>query len=77
MQIYREKDRPLYRTGNAALLGLISWNIILIVGSKIYYIWRNRSRDEVWNTMTEQEKAHYLETTEDRGNKRLDFRFVH
>jgi hypothetical protein len=27
--------------------------------------------------MTAEEKQHYLATTTDKGNKRLDFRFAH
>ena len=34
-------------------------------------------RDKKWDAMTKQEKQHYLETTTDKGNKRLDFRFSH
>lgn len=75
--IYRNEDKPLYRTGNKVLLGLIAWNIVLIIASKLYYHWRNTSRDKLWSAMSESEKAHYLETTKDEGNKRLDFRFVH
>ncbi|KAL8711942.1 MAG: hypothetical protein Q9220_003638 [cf. Caloplaca sp. 1 TL-2023] len=68
--IYRNPDKPLYRTGNKVLLGLIAWNITLIVASKIYYHTRNKRRDRIWQAMTEAEKAHYLQTTKDEGNKR-------
>jgi hypothetical protein len=44
---------------------------------KTYYVWRNKSRDSKWNAMSDQEKLHYLTTTTDEGNKRLDFRFQH
>jgi hypothetical protein len=44
---------------------------------KVYYIWRNKSRDRKWNAMSSEEKDHYLRTTKDEGNKRLDFRFAH
>lgn len=37
----------------------------------------NRRRDEKWNAMSKEEKEHYLATTTDEGNKRLDFRFTH
>ncbi|KAL8781839.1 MAG: hypothetical protein Q9213_005841 [Squamulea squamosa] len=75
--IYREHDKPLYRTGNQVLLGLIAWNIVLIILSKLYYMSKNSQREKVWQGMSEAERANYLETTEDKGNKRLDFRFVH
>lgn len=31
---------------------------------------RNRTRDNIWNAMTEQERQTYLATTTDKGNKR-------
>lgn len=36
-QIYREADKPLYRTGNAALIGVCVWNMIIFIGAKIFY----------------------------------------
>jgi len=36
-QIYREADKPLYRTGNSALIGVCVWNMILFIGAKIFY----------------------------------------
>ena len=69
-QVYREEDRPLYRTGNKVLLALTAWTMVLIVGSKFYYKWRNASREKVWSRMSESEKSHYLKTTTDQGNKR-------
>ncbi|MCJ1457122.1 hypothetical protein MMC28_007488 [Mycoblastus sanguinarius] len=75
--VYRDSDKPLYRTGNAVLIGLVCYNILLIISSKSYYMWRNASRNKKWSSMSEAEKAHYLQTTTDKGNKRLDFRFAH
>ncbi|KAK8078799.1 hypothetical protein PG994_002606 [Apiospora phragmitis] len=75
--IYRDQDRPLYRTGNKVLLGLISFNIVWAVGMKFFYILRNKSKEKLWSTMSRDEKDHYLNTTKDEGNKRLDFRFAH
>ncbi|CEJ92646.1 Putative Phthalate transporter [[Torrubiella] hemipterigena] len=75
-QIYRDNDKPYYYTGNKALLGVLAWNIIVIVGMKVYYVWRNNTRDKVWMSMSREERVHYLETTKDEGNKRLNFRFA-
>lgn len=75
--IYRNDDKPLYRRGNKVLVGITAYNIVLIIAIKCYYIWRNKSRDRKWNAMSDQEKQHYLQTTTDEGNKRLDFRFAH
>jgi Major Facilitator Superfamily len=75
-QIYRTDDKPLYYRGNKVLLGLVAWNIVLFCLSKAYYEWRNKVRDSKWNSMSREERLHYLNTTEDKGNKRLDFRFA-
>lgn len=44
---------------------------------KVYYVWRNKTREGAWNDKSSQEKDEYLKTTKDEGNKRLDFRFAH
>ncbi|KAJ6139574.1 hypothetical protein N7471_006060 [Penicillium samsonianum] len=75
--IYRADDAPRYRRGNGTLVGLGVSNVFIYLLTKVYYVWRNQSRDKKWNTMTDDEKAHYLATTKDEGNKRLDFRFAH
>jgi len=75
-QIYRTNDSPLYRRGNKVLLGIAAYNATLFVGTKIFYVWKNNKRDQIWYSMTEEERIHYLATTEDKGNKRLDFRFA-
>jgi len=75
-QIYRSDDKPYYYRGNKVLLGLVAWNIVLFVGTKVFYEWRNRTRDAKWNAMSREQRLHYLATTKDKGNKRLDFRFA-
>ena len=67
----------MYRRGNRVLLGIIAFNIVWAIFMKTYYIWRNKKRDEVWDAMSREQKDHYLATTRDEGNKRLDFRFAH
>ncbi|KAI6796763.1 hypothetical protein KC363_g3523 [Hortaea werneckii] len=73
--IYRTPDKPYYFTGNKILLGLAIYNMALFVGAKVFYISINSNRQ--WNGMSKEEKEMYLSTTEDRGNKCLDFRFAH
>ncbi|PMD36933.1 MFS general substrate transporter [Hyaloscypha variabilis F] len=75
-QIYQNKDKPLYYAGNQVLLGIAAYNVILFVGAKFYYTWKNNQRDKIWDSMTREEKLNYLATTKDKGNKRLDFRFA-
>ena len=69
-QVYRNQDKPLYRTGNKVLLALVAYNIILIISSKLYYRSRNARREKIWEGMSEGDRAYYLETTNDQGNKR-------
>ncbi|KAM0802956.1 major facilitator superfamily domain-containing protein [Usnea florida] len=75
--IYRNDDKPLYRKGNKVLIGICVYNMALFIGAKVFYIVKNRSRRQKWDAMTAEEKQTYLETTTDKGNKRLDFRFAH
>ncbi|KIW81694.1 hypothetical protein Z517_04720 [Fonsecaea pedrosoi CBS 271.37] len=74
--IYREDDRPRYRRGNRVLVSLCAVNIGIYIFAKVYYVVRNKRRDRIWNAMTEEQRAEYLATTTDKGNKRLDFRFA-
>ncbi|KAG6116887.1 hypothetical protein E4U13_001565 [Claviceps humidiphila] len=76
-QMYRESDKPYYYKGNRMLLGVLAWNVILIVALKAYYVLVNRRRDGIWWSMTREQRVHYLATTRDEGNKRLNFRFGH
>ncbi|KAF1981184.1 MFS general substrate transporter [Aulographum hederae CBS 113979] len=75
--IYREGDKPLYRTGNKVLIFFCVLNCFLYVGAKIFYVRVNAKRDKIWNEMSHEQKNTYLATTKDKGNKRLDFRFAH
>ena len=67
----------MYRIGNSVLIGIVAWNFIIIIGAKLFYVRINKKRAAKWDAMSQSEKEHYLTTTKDRGNKRLDFRFAH
>jgi len=41
-QIYQNKDKPLYFTGNKVLLGLAAYNVCLFIGAKTYYTIKNK-----------------------------------
>jgi len=75
--IYRADDAPYYYRGNKVLLGVAALNILLYGLAKVYYVWKNHRREKIWGTMTPEERQNYLQTTTDKGNKRLDFRFAH
>lgn len=41
-QIYREHDKPYYRTGNKVLIALAAWSLVMFIIAKYYYVWRNK-----------------------------------
>lgn len=75
--VFREDDRPLYRRGLLQLWFITLATIPLLLLTKFYYVWRNKSKAKIWDQMSEDERAEYIRTTTDDGNKRLDFRFAH
>ncbi|OTA01489.1 MFS permease [Trichoderma parareesei] len=75
--IYVDDDAPLYHRGNFNLFIINVLSIVLFLLTKVYYIWRNKQRDKVWNALTEDEKRAYTANTKVRGSARLDFRFAH
>lgn len=74
--IYRADDAPRYVRGNKVLLAICVLNMGVYVGTRAWYAWRNKRRDEQWRGMSEVERKAYLEGTTDEGNRRLDFRFA-
>ncbi|KAF9895354.1 hypothetical protein FE257_000258 [Aspergillus nanangensis] len=75
--IYRADDKPKYRRGNTVLLALNILGVLLFLGTKAYYVLRNRQRDRIWASMTEEQRQDYITNTTDTGSKRMDFRFAH
>ncbi|KAH7625359.1 major facilitator superfamily domain-containing protein [Sordaria sp. MPI-SDFR-AT-0083] len=75
--IYRKDDAPLYKRANKQLLAVCCMNIVLYILVKLYYIFRNKQKAKKWEAMTTEERLGYLANTNDKGNKRLDFRFQH
>ncbi|CAI7667610.1 transporter [Penicillium manginii] len=75
--IYRENDKPLYRTGNAVLIGLAAWSLVMFIIANYYYVWRNKKNAAVWDNMTSEERERYVAENQHLGNKRVDFRFLH
>ncbi|KAI8073234.1 major facilitator superfamily domain-containing protein [Gongronella butleri] len=75
-QIYQQSDYPRYHTGNWANVGLAILPILLLTFQHFRYVRLNRKREATWNSMTEKEQKHYTETTTDKGNDRLDYRFT-
>ncbi|KAK3650371.1 hypothetical protein LTR56_006350 [Elasticomyces elasticus] len=75
--VYRTEDKPYYFRGNKVLIGLACYSFALFIFAKFFYVTVNRRREKVWSAMSKEEKDEYLSTTQDKGNKRLDFRFSH
>jgi len=75
--IYRNDDRPLYKRGNASLVGIASLTILVYIFTFFFYRHLNKRRDQVWDAWTPEERKNYLDTTKDKGNARMDFRFVY
>lgn len=75
--IYRTPDKPLYHTGNSVLFGFCLAMFPILFGTKWFYWFLNKKRDEKWASMSTEEQNHYIENTTDTGAKRLDFRFSH
>lgn len=75
--IYRSDDAPYYHRGNRILIKIISLGIFLFFATKLYYIRRNATRRKIWQAKSVEQQQHYLRTTRDEGNRRLDFQFVH
>lgn len=71
--IYRSDDSPLYHRGNKQLIAINVATIVVYALAKTYYEARNRWKKARWEKLSPEEKANYLETTTDLGNKRLDF----
>ncbi|PWN48110.1 MFS general substrate transporter [Violaceomyces palustris] len=75
--IYRANDKPYYHRGNRVLLGISASSIVIFFLTKAYYIYRNKQKSKIWDSMTLEQKQDYIANTTDKGNKRLDFKFLH
>ncbi|KAF8240768.1 MFS general substrate transporter [Tricholoma matsutake] len=75
--IYRNDDKPLYKRGNRTLIAICSMNIVLYILTFFFYKTLNSRRERIWSSWTVKQQQEYLETTQDEGNKRMDFRFAY
>ncbi|KAL5495055.1 hypothetical protein ACEPAI_517 [Sanghuangporus weigelae] len=65
-----------HKRGNKDLIGICCMNICLYALTYLFYRTLNKRRDRIWTNWTVEERKGYLENTKDKGNERLDFRFV-
>lgn len=75
--IYRTQDKPYYHTGNSVLFAFGLAMFPILIGTKLFYMYLNKRRDNIWNAMSDEERENYIKTTTDKGSSRLDFRFAH
>ncbi|KUI73399.1 hypothetical protein VM1G_09109 [Cytospora mali] len=75
--IYRSDDAPYYHRGNTTLIAINVLVIVCFLLTKVYYVWRNKQKDRIWSSMSEQERKAYTTSTQLQGSRRLDFRFAH
>ena len=40
--VYRTPDKPTYYTGNKVLIAICAWNVVLFIGTKIFYVTANK-----------------------------------
>ncbi|KAK9354693.1 major facilitator superfamily domain-containing protein [Lipomyces doorenjongii] len=72
--IYQARDKPFYRVGNSALIGIATANALTALATKIWYTYSNRQRARMLDNMTSEDYEDYKLNTKDLGNKRADFR---
>lgn len=76
-RFYTENEKPYYPGGNAALLAINAFSILLCALTKVYYIYRNKQKSRIWNSMSPAQQVEYTTTTTSVGPRRLDVFFVH
>lgn len=75
--IYRNDDKPYYHRGNRNLIIINLLSIVLFLFTKVYYIWRNKQKQRIWNALSPEEQREYKVNTKLEGSRRLDFQFAH
>ncbi|EIW74529.1 MFS general substrate transporter [Coniophora puteana RWD-64-598 SS2] len=78
--IYKTSDAvraDFNKHGNLALIFITVANIVAYGLTWLFYRETNRRRQAKWDSMSEKEQQVYVETTADKGNQRLDFRFAY
>ncbi|OSX66959.1 hypothetical protein POSPLADRAFT_1128288 [Postia placenta MAD-698-R-SB12] len=74
--IYRSND-AVHKRGNTDLIAICVMNVFLYILTYIFYRSLNNWRDKKWKAMTPDEQQQYLDTTTDKGNAKLNFRFLY
>ncbi|KAG0164472.1 hypothetical protein DFQ28_010272 [Apophysomyces sp. BC1034] len=74
-QIYKAYDAPRFHNGNWINIGLRVAAILLYLAQRMWYVSTNEWRRRQWRHMSDEQRQHYLLTTDDVGSDSLDFRF--
>lgn len=75
--IFRKDDAPHYHRGVKQLFAIAIAAFFVPYLAKAYYIVRNKRKAKKWNSLALEEQGTYIVENADKGNKRLDFLFVH
>ena len=73
--IYRKDDAPAYKRGNVDLIGISFGALGACVISRMYFVLRNKFKENKWKELTIEERKEYIDDCPDVANKTLDFRF--
>ncbi|PCH34067.1 MFS general substrate transporter [Wolfiporia cocos MD-104 SS10] len=71
--IYQKDDAR----GNRELIAITAMNICLYSLTFLFYWTINKRRDRLWNAMSPAQQEEYLNSNKDKGNAKLNFRFVY
>ena len=75
--MYQDHDKPYYRDGNTKLVAINILSVLIFLGTKAYYVWRNKQKERAWAALSEAQRVEYIKNSDVTGCKRLDFRFAH
>jgi hypothetical protein len=75
-EIYRDKDKPYYYTGNKVLISICAASVVVILTHRGILRHINRSKKKAWDKLSEAEQRDYDRIQGSRmGNKSLTFGF--
>ncbi|KAG9721431.1 hypothetical protein KCU73_g14252, partial [Aureobasidium melanogenum] len=77
-QIYREKDKPYYYTGNKVLISICAASVVVILSHREVLRHLNRKKRKAWEELSEIEQREYDRVQgHNVGNKSLTFAFTY
>ncbi|KAI9276061.1 major facilitator superfamily domain-containing protein [Sporodiniella umbellata] len=74
-QMYLKEDGPRFVKGNWGIVGSVIFTAIVCVFQHFRYVFTNKRRETLWQSLTEKEREDYTKNSTDEGSDRLDYRF--